>query len=126
MASFTFTKDEHIKYIIDNFDFKKVKKVMEFMNLTWVGEPKSPSISKMKKEASRLLSEVYDSEPDCSSIATGGFKASRYEDSLELEFIITDWTSEILNYGPRYEKKKLIKSREKKLITIEKNYYENS
>ena len=40
--------------IMDNFDFHKVHRVMEFMNWQWSGEV-VPSVSEMRKEARRLV-----------------------------------------------------------------------
>jgi hypothetical protein len=132
MKHFTLPKEEHIKYIINNFNFQQVHNVMKFLDWTWAGSSKIPSICELKKEATRLLNEVYDSNEKW--IATGGFKASKYYDFLELEFIVTDWSSYIINHGDRYEKmkkirknKKKLKIRKKKLIKIEKlNEYENN
>ena len=124
MKHFTLHKDEHIKYIIDNFDFQQVHKVMNFLNWTWALTPGTPTISELKIEATKLLNDVYNSK---GWIATGGFKATKYHDFLELEFIITDWSSEIINSGEQYEKmkitkekKKKLKIRKKKILTIEK------
>jgi hypothetical protein len=72
----------------------------------------------LRSTAKRLLNDVYDS--DSSYFATGGFKASKHDDHLELEFIVTNWSSEILNYGKEYEKKRKLKTRNKKLNSIQK------
>lgn len=123
MSDFTLNKNEHIKYIIDNFDFKKVHNVMKFLNWHWFFTKGVPSEKDLKNEAIRLLNDIYFS--DAISLSTGGLKVTKYEDSLELEFILSDYSSEILNYGVKYEKAKLAKNRNKKLNTIEKLENEN-
>jgi hypothetical protein len=117
MTDFTIKKEEHIKSIIDNFDFIRVKKYMDFVNWQWIGI--SPDITDLIKNATLLLNDVYDR--DVISISTGGFKATKHDDYLELEFIISDWRTEIINYGPEYEKLKKIKLRKRKLRTITQN-----
>jgi len=117
MTDFTIKKEEHIKFIIDNFDFVAVKKYMDCVNWKWVGI--SPDINALIENATQLLNDVYNR--DVISISTGGFKATKYDDHLELEFILSSWRSEILNYGPEYEKLKKIKLRKRKLRTITQN-----
>ena len=78
--------------IMDNFDFHKVHRVMEFMNWQWRGEG-VPSVSEMRKEARRLL---LSSMKDSGQASTGGFLAT-YEEYekvggvLELKFVIEEW-----------------------------------
>jgi hypothetical protein len=117
MSDFTFTKEKHIKYIIKGFDFEKVHEVMKLLNWTWWHLDHIPSVEDLIKEATKLLNELYDSE--YSYIETGGFKVSKSEDHMSLEFIITDYSSEMLNYGNKYEKLKGLKIRRKKLNTID-------
>lgn len=127
MSDFTLNKEEHINCIINKFNFKKVHKVMKFMNWTWYNtgsEP--PTVAHLKDEARRLLNELYDSDDSLLSMSTGGLKVSKYEDHLELEFVIAEYGSESLNYGSRYEKMKLAKNRNRKLSKIEKLNYESN
>ena len=119
MRNLTLTKEEHIKNIIDNFNFNKVNKVMKFLNWTWVGSSKSPSISQLKEKATELLNEVCDDYGDneyidFASLGSGGFEAIRYEDHLVLEFNISEWSTKILNNGEHYEKMKTIRDKERK------------
>lgn len=117
MSDFTFPKEKQINYIIQGFDFEKVHNVMKFLNWTWwhIGQP--PSVDDLKKEATKLLEELYDSE--YTYIKTGGFKVTKYEDHISLEFIITDYSSEMLNCGLKYEKLKKLKIRKRKINTID-------
>ena len=38
MVDFTINKKEHIQYIIENFNFEKVYKVMESLHWTWLDQ----------------------------------------------------------------------------------------
>ena len=121
MSNFTLKRSEHIDAIINNFDFEKVNKVMNFLNWTWFFSTTCPTIDELKQEAKRILNEICDSEDDTIAISTGGFKASIYDDHLELEFIVALYDSELLNNGHRYEKIKKLKTRSNKLTNIEKS-----
>ena len=88
-----------IEHIINNFDFNKVRKVMIFLNWTWCGSVKAPSISELKNTALKLLTNVENSKYRgyiCHS--TGGFNASKVPNSdslfgydLCLDFTIESW-----------------------------------
>jgi hypothetical protein len=128
MKNFTLTKEEHIKFILDNFDFGRVHKIMKYLKWEWAGRG-VPNILELRNIAERLLNEVYDDNGKW--IATGGFKASKYHDFLELEFIVTDWSTEILNNGDHYDKMKELKDKKKKLKVRKKklqklDVYENN
>lgn len=90
------------KEVLDNFDFEKVHRVMEFLNWTWSTKKKKekiPSIKKMKKHAERLIEDAIKGlkkhGADQYSIATGGFEAYAFygEEGLEvvLRFIVEEW-----------------------------------
>jgi hypothetical protein len=119
MTYFTINKKEHIQYIIDSFNFEKVRKTMELLHWTWLGSDKSPTIDELKMTARMLLYNVCDD--NCDSSSTGGFKATRYDDHLELEFIISEYDSSMLNSGPIYEIRKKLKTRKKKIDTINRH-----
>lgn len=117
MEKFIIKKEEHIQFIIDNFDFKKVSKVMHFLDWTWFDSNKPPTIDRLKEIAKKLLNDAYYSENGY-VISTGGFKATKLEDFLKLEFVIKEKDSEILNHGDRYERLKKQKERNKKVENI--------
>jgi len=75
-----------------------------------------PTIDDLKKTAIMLLNDVCDDY--IKSCSTGGFRAIKHDDHLELLFIISDWNSSVLNYGPEYEKRKILKTRKKKINII--------
>ena len=82
MSNFTISKEEHIKYIIDNFDFHKVNKVMISLCWTWAGSINSPNIDELKQKATELLNDICDDDDhiNFSLIGSGGFNAIRYRD----------------------------------------------
>jgi len=84
-----------IKKILKNFDFEKVHDVMTHLNWTWYDtDGKVPSIDQLKELAKKLLYHAAEKEGFYSS-ATGGFKATKYENgTLELEFILASWMIE--------------------------------
>jgi hypothetical protein len=78
--------DNTIEDIIDEFDFEKVKKVMDFLDWKWhAAEDGVPRIAELRKSARSLLKQcafkvLLSSEIDAeSSIATGGFRANAYK-----------------------------------------------
>lgn len=94
-----------VEDILDEFDFEKVQKVMEFLEWNWCDGV--PRIGELRKKARYLLSQVHQnalaSEPgDTHCVATGGFKARAVKDYLpddgfnfkvymELTFEVTSW-----------------------------------
>jgi hypothetical protein len=97
-----FEKD--IKEIMDNFDWKFVRKTMKKLKWSYWDTPedqKAPTIPQLQATASRLLHtcaytlQSGQSEYDC---ATGGFyaKAKRYPDGVrfDLWFVLTTWDNE--------------------------------
>lgn len=117
-SDFTIGKKKHIKYILDNFDFVKVNDIMKKLDWCWFGTDGVPTIDILKRQASDMLNDIYDSDYTTSS--TGGFEATKFEDHLELKFIISDWSSYSVNYIPEYNKLKEIKTRKRKLNIIQK------
>lgn len=91
----TKTYKKAIEKIIDNFDFKKVYKIMVACDWKWDSDkgPEQPTVPGMQRLARHLLTSIcedpeYGANNDSSVVATGGFKATRWEDCLSLEFIV--------------------------------------
>jgi hypothetical protein len=123
MIDFTINKEEHIKTIIENFNFEKVHKVMTMLNWEWFNNDGMgvPTIDQLKDTAISLLNDVFEFETrDYEYCSSGGFKATRYDDYLELSFYISEYESSILNGGPEYERRKILKTRKKKINIINK------
>lgn len=85
--------DAKIKSILNNFDFHRVKKVMEVLNWEWASSKHGvPDMDEIRKLATRLLIDACIEEQN---ISTGGFKAV-YEDIgdgdpyVGLEFIVEE------------------------------------
>jgi hypothetical protein len=83
-------KDD-IDMILDEFDFEKAHKVMEFLDWNW--QNKVPTIGDMRRIARQLLNEA--AEGNIMAIGTGGFQVrKRVEEDktfLTLEFVVTAW-----------------------------------
>lgn len=101
-------KEKLIDGILENFDFDKVKKVMDFLDWTWatLPEPNSvPTHYQLINSARKKLEEVYDKsmeKKDDSYYYSGGLKAfAEYNkeigkvDYLQLDFILTTWDEQI-------------------------------
>lgn len=93
--------NEDIDYILDYFDFEKVKQVMDCLEWYWhSSENGVPSIGELRKCARRLLKEVLEegmkSKKSIILHATGGFKATYHKGELSLEFIVTEGSNEDL------------------------------
>lgn len=93
------TKEEKIESILENFDFQKIHKVMEFLNWTWFGSGKEvPSTYKLIKRTEEYLNECYDyslKNKEDYGVASGGmYVTSFYEEGeveLSAKFVITSW-----------------------------------
>jgi len=112
----TYNEDEHIDYIIDRFDFERVKKFMEIDNWKWGNN--IPTLTELKSTALDLLMSIKDGEyGDCSS--TGGLAATNCGDFLRLDFSIEDMDSIYLNLTDNYMRDKKRKERKDKLEVID-------
>ena len=80
--------DVQIQEILQEFNFKKVHKVMKYLDWKWQGV--SPSLETIKSVAETLLnnSKVYRSQNDPYPIETGGFRVSACKNGFSLEFIV--------------------------------------
>ena len=86
-------EDAKIKSILNNFDFNKVKKIMDVLNWKWASSKNGfPDMDEIRKLATRLL---IDACVEKQNISTGGFKAV-YDDNgdgdpyVGLEFIVEE------------------------------------
>ncbi len=78
-------KDKLINTILSEFDFKKVKSIMDSVQWTWMNGV--PEVCDLEYQAKQLLEKAYDNK---TTAATGGFKAEykdyTHEESLSLHF----------------------------------------
>lgn len=93
-------KDRIIQDIMENFDFGKVHKVMEFLDWTWWFNG-VPSVDDLKDQAHSLLDEAWEKQ-QC--VATGGFRVAYERPNhdgespyLCLSFELDSWGSWIEN-----------------------------
>ena len=96
------TLQGHIDEVMDEFDFGKVQKVMEFLNWRWVGADEGvPREAELRKKVRELMSYTYNQGRDFQKdwlTATGGFRVEyHYEwDFFEVGFYVTQWSTEYL------------------------------
>lgn len=95
-----------IKKVIENFDFEKCQKVMEFLDWKWVLLDAVPSSDDLKIFAENLIRDAIRFTKEEKKwnqpywISSGGLKVTvkknRYNqiNKIYLEFILTDWDSE--------------------------------
>lgn len=92
---------EDIEDILDEFDFEKVKKVMDALEWTYFDSPDSKiTISELRKMARHLLTIAYNEEPvEYMFTASGGFQVGRWmfpgdtKKYLTLKFVVAEWTN---------------------------------
>jgi hypothetical protein len=126
-SNFTINKEKHINYILDHFDFDKVHNIMTILDWKWYCNDINsglsvPSIDNIKNTAFELLSDMCKTDINYGDYTeTGGFRVTMRNDYLELEFILEECLSSIVNYDePNYEKIKKSKNRKKKINIIQK------
>lgn len=92
---------DEIEDILDNFDFEKVKKVMDALEWVYHDSPDNTvSIAELRKMARGLLKEVYNSSnSDHRFTACGGFEVERWmypgetTKYLYLKFVVSEWNN---------------------------------
>ena len=92
---------EYVNEILDNFDFKKVRKTMKKLDWTWVNintnEPYYPTTDQLHNEASRLLNNTANALRTMNEYTTGcgGFEVRGgrfgYKIYLKLSFVVEAW-----------------------------------
>jgi hypothetical protein len=81
---------DKIEYILNNFDFKKVNRVMTFLNWTWFPQNRVPDLAELRKMAESLLRQAINEKEKPISISTGGFEVISNNDEINLRFIIDE------------------------------------
>ncbi len=98
-----------VESIMENFDFVKTHSTMKKLNWVWASSNGVPDIETLRNRAEQLIWGAIEGLLNDKKIshqtpyiyATGGFKATAYKnrynriDLIRLEFILTDWESEI-------------------------------
>lgn len=86
-----------IDEVMDWFDFSKVATAMAALNWTW--HSKIPQEPEIRKTARILLNKVLGDSREESHYATGGLAATKKDDMLTLEFVLTDWEVDLTHLG---------------------------
>jgi hypothetical protein len=94
-----------IEGILENFNFEKVRKTMEFLDWKYFDSEETPTTYRLIKSAEKRLEEAYKKATEDKQnyyVASGGFKAfAEYNeetgivDFLELSFVLTSWDEQI-------------------------------
>jgi hypothetical protein len=77
--------------ILQDFDFKKVERVMKSLEWEWIGEggiKYTPTISDLTRVADMCLSNVIKSKEKEDTYSIGGFESIKMNGVLELRFIV--------------------------------------
>ena len=87
------TFQEHWIEILGNFDWDKVRKIMELLDWKWVDHNSEsvPSIGRIIMRAEELCRNAYESK---AVHQAGGFWAEYEEDTLTLKFVLEEWYTE--------------------------------
>ena len=95
----TKTKDQQINEIMDNFDFNKVAKVMDFLDWKWyLKEYRVPAEPEIRKKVRQHLTKAFEygqGQGRKYTLCTGGFVCSydpEYSE-LSLTFELDGWVS---------------------------------
>jgi len=79
--------DEVVEQVLRDFDFEKIKRVMDFLNWKW-SDGKVPTVTQIFFVARGLLMKVASGE--CWGTGTGGLYAIRNTEQLSLRFHAED------------------------------------
>ena len=84
--------------VFDNFDFERVKKVMDVLNWSWVSF--IPTLNEIKEQAANLMWDFATTDVDV--ISTGGFRVEKdFSDPSSLWMRLT---FEVEDYDYRLDK----------------------
>ena len=95
------TRIEQIEDLLDEFDFHRVKKVMDCLGWLYHDSPdKQVNIGELRRMARRLLEVAYDATPSPEYYtSSGGFYVARYmypgdpQKYITLKFVVTEWSN---------------------------------
>ncbi len=84
-----------ISKILDNFNFKYCREVMNFVNWHWAGSNEAPTVEEMKHTVRHLYQTFPDwNKEEKMSVTTGGFLLTKeYDDGsayLVLRFVLEE------------------------------------
>ena len=97
-----FTKQ--CKWIMLDFDFKKVHQVMVAANITWIftgQEARVPTVEEIQRAALKSLQAAADTDEDVETMGLG-FIARLSDGYLRLTYVIEDSCSKDFDHAPIY------------------------
>jgi len=83
------SREEQIKFIIEQMDFDKINKVMDFLGWTWRCDAegrRTPTAKELKIAAVHCINQAWDSEDKIYN--SGGFECEVINGIIELKFVI--------------------------------------
>ena len=94
---------EQIEDLLDEFDFGKVKKVMDFLEWKYHGSAEGEiSVGELRRMARYLLENAYHASPSPEYMTgSGGFEVTRnmYPGDttkyISLKFVVTEWSNPV-------------------------------
>ncbi len=94
---------EQVEDLLDEFDFDKVKKVMDCLEWVYFDSPDNEvSIGELRRMARRLLEIAYSANPSPEYMtSSGGFEVTRYMHTgdttkyLTLSFVVANWSNPV-------------------------------
>ena len=88
---------KNLDIVLDDFDFKKVKKAMKALDWTWFPNNRTPKVSEMKQTCRGLLKTaigLYKNNPEVpyETACTGGFELflDKETQDIEVKFVVTE------------------------------------
>ena len=93
----------HIDEIMDELNFGKVQKTMEFLGWEWVGaEEGVPREAELRKKVRFLMEQCHQQSlkyQEDWGTGTGGFNVRYFydDDFFQVDFCLTHWTTEYLS-----------------------------
>lgn len=92
-------KDELYYNMILDFNFYKVREVMNYLDWYWFGDTTAPSVRRMQQTVNKLFNDAYNASLNCGEMwttATGGFQVTVDANSnyASLKFIVEESNSE--------------------------------
>lgn len=103
----TYSIEEQIREIMEEFDFDNVWNTMNMLHWVWVSSNGVPDINQLKEAANRNLHEAakhfYNSdEQNEILVGSGGFEATCNNYGMRLRFVLEDWETKVDSDFKRY------------------------
>lgn len=84
------------KDLEENFEWKKVQRVMKYVGWEWHATKGVPNVEQIKELAKSLLRQLIQERGRFTGVGTGGLYASQFKNELggksyKLSFVLTSW-----------------------------------